>query len=195
MTRITPLETIANTGLFGNFVGKNKDKLIRISEISNVKIYQIVQYKISKLNTSLLQIDNQIFSTQPGSVSANSATRIQWNGPKVWTVISNNKNIYDQIISSCPEEDFAVTDLSHSRVIIQIEGENAIAIIKKGCPLNLNEFTKNNCANSVYHGITFSIDMINDNPGKFNLMAYRSFADSFYHAITDASLEYGYKQE
>ncbi len=93
MTRITPLETIANTGLFGNFVGKNKDKLIRISEISDVKIYQIVQYKISKLNTSLLQIDNQIFSTQPGSVSANSATRIQWNGPKVWTVISNNKNI------------------------------------------------------------------------------------------------------
>jgi len=26
-------------------------------------------------------------------------------------------------------------------------------------------------------------------------MSYRSFADSFYHAITDASLEYGYKIE
>ena len=101
----------------------------------------------------------------------------------------------DKIISSCPEEDFAVTDLSHSRVIIQIEGENAIAIIKKGCPLNLNEFTKNNCANSVYHGMAFSIDMLNDNPNTFNLMAYRSFAESFYHAITDASLEYGYNQE
>tara|TARA_B100001063_G_scaffold183103_1_gene172419 strand:+ start:393 stop:980 length:588 start_codon:yes stop_codon:yes gene_type:complete len=195
MSRVSPLATKAVLGSFGNFEGKSIDKIIKISEITNANIYQIVQYKTSKLDTSLLKIDNQILSASPGTVSANIKTRIQWNGPKVWTIMSSNINIFDQINASCSEADFAITDLSHSRAIIQIEGENTIAIIKKGCPLNLNEFAINNCANSVYHGMAFSIDMINDNPSKFNLMVYRSFADSFYHAITDASLEYGYKQE
>ena len=57
----------------------------------------------------------------------------------------------------------------------------------------LNNFKKNNCASSVYHGMTISIDMIDDNPIKFNLMALRSFSESFYHAITDSALEYGYQ--
>jgi sarcosine oxidase subunit gamma len=195
MSRVSPLATTAVSGSFGNFEGKSIDKIIKISEVTNTKIYQVVQYKASKLDTSSLKIDSQILSTSSGIVSANLVTRIQWNGPKVWTIMSSNINILDQINASCSEDDFAITDLSHSRAIIQIEGENTIAIIKKGCPLNLNEFAINNCANSVYHGMAFSIDMINDNPSKFNLMVYRSFADSFYHAITDASLEYGYIQE
>ena len=61
--------------------------------------------------------------------------------------------------------------------------------------INFNEFKKNNCVNSVYHGITISVDMIDDSPLTFNLMALRSFSESFHHAITDAALEYGYSGE
>ena len=195
MSRVSPLANTAVLGYFGNFEGKSIDKIIKISEIRNAKIYQIVQYKTSKLDTSSLKIDSQILSASPGTVSANLKTIIQWNGPKVWTIVSSNISILDQINTSCSDKDFAITDLSHSRIILQIAGENAINIIKKGCPLDLNEFKINKCANSVYHGIAFSIDILNDNPNTYNFMAYRSFADSFYHAITDASLEYGYKQE
>ena len=153
MSRVSPLANTAVLGSFGNFKDKSIDKIIKISEITNAKIYQIVQYKTSKLDTSSLKIDSQILSASPGTVSANTKTRIQWNGPKVWTIISSNMSILDQINTSCSDEDFAITDLSHSRIILQIAGENAINIIKKGCPLDLNEFKINNCANSVYHGI------------------------------------------
>ena len=61
------------------------------------------------------------------------------------------------------------TDKTHSRNKSSIQGENAIAIIKKGCPVEtLNEFAINNCANSVYHGMAFSIDMLNDKPNTYN---------------------------
>ena len=193
MTKTTLMTTTSETGLFGNFKNKNKDKLLKISEVSEVKIYQVVKFKLSKIDLSLVKIDNLLLPNNPSSVSANSNTRIQWNGPKMWTIISN-KNIIDQVEANCPIEDFAITDLSHSRIIIQINGDNAINVIKKGCPINLNEFKANSCANSLYHGIALSIDMINDKPNTFNLMAYRSFADSIHHAITDASLEYGYEQ-
>jgi sarcosine oxidase subunit gamma len=89
--------------------------------------------------------------------------------------------------------DFAVTDLSHSRAIIELEGENSKEILKKGCPFNFNKLKKNNCVNSVFHGITITVDMIDDNPNKIRLFALRSFGESLYHSITDASLEFGYK--
>ncbi len=49
------------------------------------------------------------------------------------------------------------------------------------------------CVNTIFNGITFTVDMIDDNPDKIRLFALRSFGESLYHSITDASLEFGYK--
>ena len=46
---------------------------------------------------------------------------------------------------------------------------------------------------STYNGITFTIDMLGDNPDKVRLFVLRSFGESLYHSITDASLEFGFK--
>ena len=46
---------------------------------------------------------------------------------------------------------------------------------------------------SSYNSIALTIDMIDDNPNKVRLFALRSFGESLYHSITDASLEYGFK--
>ena len=91
------------------------------------------------------------------------------------------------------EIDFAVTDLSHSKAIIEIEGQDAKEVLKKGCPFNFNTLEKNNSINSTYNGIAFTVDMLDDNPDKIRLFALRSFGESLYHSITDASLEFGFK--
>ncbi len=49
------------------------------------------------------------------------------------------------------------------------------------------------CVNSVFNGITITIDVVDDNPEKIRLFALRSFGESLYYSITDASLEVGYK--
>ena len=49
------------------------------------------------------------------------------------------------------------------------------------------------CVNSVFNGITITIDMIEENPEKIRLLALRSFGESLSDSITDACLEYGYK--
>jgi len=97
------------------------------------------------------------------------------------------------IHQSFKETEFAITDLSHSRAIIELEGEHSKEILKKGCPYNFNELKKNNCVNSVFNGITVTIDMIDDNPNTVRLFSLRSFGESLYHSITDACLEDGYK--
>jgi len=103
------------------------------------------------------------------------------------------KNLYKDITELFKSSDFAVTDLSHSRAIIEIEGENAIEILKKGCPFNFNVLEKNNSINSVYNGIAFTVDLLDNNPDKVRLFTLRSFGESLYHSITDASLEFGFK--
>ena len=195
MTKLTFQMSSGIKEFNGNLSNKSESTLLKIREISDIKIFQISQYKNSKLDVSVIKIDDQILSKISGCVSANSNTRILWSGPKTWMVISKNINILDDINNSCSVNDFAITDLSHSRMTIQIEGKNAFDVIKKGCPLNLNNFKTNMCANTVFNGVTITIDLLDEDKNIFNLMAYRSFADSFYHAITDASLEYGYKAE
>jgi len=129
---------------------------------------------------------------QNSKVSSNKETRILWNAPNTWLVISRKENIVETIKEKCNSENFAVTDISHSRAVIQIKGLQAKEILKKGCPLNFNEFEKNNCAGTVFHGINIVVDFADNNPDTFNLLTLRSFGESFYHHITDAALEFGY---
>ena len=192
MTAITPLESIHKKGLFGDHHKKKESDLVQISEVKDLTIVQIVQYKRSKVQLSSIRIDGLEFSLQSPKVSSNKETRILWSAPSTWLVISRRENIVEIIKEKCNSDNFAITDISHSRSIIQIKGLQAKDILKKGCPLNFNEFENNNCAGTVFHGINIVIDFVGNNPDTFNLLTLRSFGETFYHHITDAALEFGY---
>ena len=192
MTAITPLESIHKKGLFGDHHKKNESDLLKISEVKDLTVVQIVQYKRSKVQLSSIQIDGLEFSLQSPKVSSNKETRILWSAPNTWLVISRKANIIEIINEKCNSDNFAITDISHSRAVIQIKGPGTKEVLKKGCPLNFHEFEKNNCAGTVFHGITIVVDFIDNNPDTFNLLTLRSFGESFYHHITDAALESGY---
>ena len=74
-----------------------------------------------------------------------------------------------------------------------LEDQDAIEVLKKGCPFNFNILDKNNSINSTYNGIAFTVDRLSENPNKVRLFALRSFGESLYHSITDASLEFGFE--
>ena len=193
MSLISALANVHLKGQFGDYEGKNENDLLKISEIKNLLIVQIVQYKNSTISTESIDIDGLKLKEEPLSVSNNNDTRILWNGPKNWLLVSNKKDLLTNILQNFKETDFAITDLSHSKAIIEIEGQEVKEVLKKGCPFNFNILEKNNSINSTYNGITFTVDMIDDNPDKVRLFALRSFGESLYHSITDASLEFGYK--
>ena len=192
MTAMTSLEHIHKKGRFGNYHKKDQKNLLQISEVKNLTIIQLVQYKKSKIQTSTIKIEDLDLPLESPKVAANKETRILWSSPRTWLVISSKKNILNTIEEKFDDENFAVTDISHSRAVIQIKGLQAKEVLKKGCPINNNQIQVNNCAGTIFNGITIVVDFVNNNPDTFNLLALRSFGETFYHHITDAALEFGY---
>ena len=193
MSSISALKNTHIKGLFGDHEGKNDKELLNVSELSDFLIIQIVKYSSSSTTIENIKLDDLNLKNEALNISCNVDTRILWNGPNNWLLVSSKKEILKEINEKLPETDFAITNISHSRAIIQIEGNNTREILKKGCPFNFNELKKDTCLISTYNGMSVTIDMLDDNPDKVRIFTLRSFGESFYHSITDACLEFGYK--
>ena len=191
MTSISSLNKVPQLGQYGNFENKDENQLIKIKEIKNIFIYQVVKFKNSKKNKTELMVDNLNFP-EVLKVNSNDQTRILWMGPENWLVISSN-NLLNELNEKFSTTEFAVTDISHSRSIIELQGSDVLEVIKKGSPFDIESLTKNNCTNTVYNGITITIDNIEDSKNQIRIISLRSFGESLYHSVTDACLEYGYK--
>ena len=193
MTVISALQNVHVKGSFGNFENKSENELLKIKELKNLLIIQVVQYRNSSIKIDEINFNNLKFVNQSQKVVSNENIRVLWNSPNNWLLVSHKKELLKEIYSTFNENDFAVTDLSHSKATIELEGPYVKEVLKKGCPFNFNILTKNMSINSAYNGISFIVDMVENEPEKARIFSLRSFGESLYHSITDASLEFGYK--
>ena len=192
MTNISPLNFVHKTGKFGDYDGKKDKDLLKVKEVNGLLIFQIAKYKNSTFDISKIKIDGLNLPSTLRS-SSNSNTRILWVGPDNWLVFSSSLDLLKKEKQQFNEIDFAITNISHSRTIIELEGNLVNEVIKKGCPLDINSLKEGDCANSIYNGITITIDYISDKTNKVRISGLRSFGESLHHSITDACLEFGYK--
>ena len=191
MTNTSPLNFVHKVGKFGNNDKKSQNNILKISEISGLLIFQIAQYKKSSFDVSKIILDGLSFPSSLKSTS-NSNTRILWIGPNNWLVFSSVLDLLEKEKNQFNEAEFAITDISNSRTIIELEGNLVNEVLKKGCPLDINSLKDGDCANSVYNGINITIDFISESPKKVRILGLRSYGESLHHSITDACLEFGY---
>ena len=76
MTSVSALNNVHKKGYFGNYENKNQENLLKLSEIKNLFIFQIVQYKNSPIPLDKIEIDSLKLKNEPMSVINNKDTRI-----------------------------------------------------------------------------------------------------------------------
>jgi sarcosine oxidase subunit gamma len=134
MSSISALKNTHIKGLFGDHEGKNDNELLKVSELSDFSIIPIVKYRSSLTAIENIKIDNLSLKNEALNISYNTNTRILWNGPNNWLLVSSKKEILKEINEKLVDTDFATTNISHSRAIIHIDGNNTKYILKKMMP-------------------------------------------------------------
>ena len=76
MSLMSALVNVHSKGQFGDYEGKNENDLLKISEIKNLLIVQIVQYKNSIVSFESFDIDGLKLKNEPLSVSTVSYTHL-----------------------------------------------------------------------------------------------------------------------
>ena len=80
MSSISALKATHTKGLFGDHEGKNDDELLKVSELTDFLIIQIVKYKSSLAAIENIKIDNLSLKNDTLNINCNTNTRILWNG-------------------------------------------------------------------------------------------------------------------
>lgn len=110
-------------------------------------------------------------------------------GPDEWLLVAEAHAAWSETLA-IPTA--TLTDVSHARVAVQVEGDRVREMLAKGCAVDLHpgRFPPGTCIQTAIAGI--GVIVHGTGTDCFTLYAARSYAASFWHWLTDAASEYGY---
>ena len=118
----------------------------------------------------------------------------RWAGPDQYFVVAQGRGegaLYRELKAAL-DGIASVSDQSHGRVIIRIEGPKVRNVLAKGTPVDLHadEFAVGKSALTQMAHVGVHLTRVGDDA--FELSVFRGFAESFWEWITSQAEEFGY---
>ncbi|MFQ3246054.1 MAG: sarcosine oxidase subunit gamma [Arenicella sp.] len=132
--------------------------------------------------------------TQANTFLVAGENTVLWLGPNEWLVITpHNKAtaLIEKLEKLLADIFSAVNDVSGGNTVLEISGDKAQALLRKGCPLDLHHsvFSTGQCAQTVIAKTSMILWQTDDAP-VYKLVVRRSFADYLGLWLADATREY-----
>lgn len=126
----------------------------------------------------------------PNRVAAMGGARILWLGPDEWLVTADGDapDLLPRLERAVAGRRAAVSDLSASRVILEIAGNSARELLAAGCGLDLHPrvFGSGRCAQTLFARIPVILDQLSDAP-LYRVLVRRSSARWLTDWLIDAA--------
>jgi heterotetrameric sarcosine oxidase gamma subunit len=126
-----------------------------------------------------------------GGATADGNVTVAAIAPGRFLIATVTPDLAVRFEAALTSEDGAVTDLSHGRVILRLDGEAAAALLAKCVALDLHEagFPSGRFAQTMIHHIDIGLHRLSRT--SFEIWVLRSFAESLAEWLLDAGLEFG----
>ncbi|MBX3597333.1 MAG: sarcosine oxidase subunit gamma [Rhizobiaceae bacterium] len=189
---VSPLEPVLNRGRFANTAAQTG---VVISEPAPGSIVQLAAWpdtdqKVREAIASVLKLN---LDNSPGA-GAVSGHRAAFNiAPRRYLLAEEDEGLAERLLSIVPADVGSVTDLSHGRTAIRIDGEKSEWILAKffAVDFSLARFPVGQGVSTSHHDIFTQIQRRSETT--FDLYVFRSFARSFWRSLCHASEETGYE--
>lgn len=165
---------------------------IELREIVPLSAVQVAAFDVEKAAAAVAAALGIAPPQQRNRATSLGETSILWISPARWLVREPDKrDLAGLLAAHCTAEVAAITDLSHARTAVGIEGPAARVLLSKLSALDLDPraFRSGTCAQSQLGQIGALIHCRGDN--RFEIQVYRGFAASCWEMIADAALEFG----
>lgn len=127
--------------------------------------------------------------------AALAAYHPRWAGPDQYFVVAQGRGegVLYRELKAALDGSASVSDQSHGRVIIRIEGPKARSVLAKGTPVDLHtdEFAVGKSALTQMAHVGVHLTRVGEDA--FELSVFRGFAESFWEWITEQAEEFGYQ--
>ena len=126
-----------------------------------------------------------------GQSSGDDAAAVLAIGPGRFFIAGDAEDLPARLEAALPSADGAVTDLSHGRTVLRLEGQGAAAILARcvAIDLDLRAFPPGRVAQTAMHHVDVTIRRRGEEV--FDLWVLRSFAEALVEWLLDAGAEFG----
>ncbi len=131
---------------------------------------------------------------ESGSSVLGQDTLVMWNGPGMWMIESETvepAQLRVRLKQAFQETDATTVDLSSARSIVRVSGPNALRLLKKGCPADVDAMRDQSVVSSLIGHISV---MIRRHDAVYDIYAMQTFGDDLWHWLRHNAREFGIGQ-
>jgi methylglutamate dehydrogenase subunit D len=178
-TRVSPLAELAVPGRFG-------------ADRGEAGVSLAVRHPLSILTVIARQEGS---AATAAKLAAVSGAEVRWAGPEQYFVIAEGRSegaLHAEVAAALAGV-ASVSDQSHGRVMLRIEGPKARAVLAKGTPVDLHpdEFAVGKSALTQMAHVGVHLTRVAAD--RYELAVFRGFAESFWEWLAQQSEEFGYR--
>lgn len=190
--QVSPLEPVWKPGRHGNAAAEAG---VTLAETRPGSIVQVAAFPGAEADVlaAIAAATGLALADEPGA-GAFAGTKAAFGiGPRRWLVVDQAEGLAARLAPAIASTSGAVTDLSHGRAALRVEGAKAQWVLSKLFAIDLSAaaFPVGAGRATQHHDVLAQIQRTG--PDRFDLYVFRSLARSFWIMLGHAAEEVGYE--